>query len=893
MKTAFLKESIISAINEGVAWTPSYYAAFQTKKSDGTHATAAENARWQDFEGNNAALNVDELGDGTNPDQARVIPASLLRSIFARCEDDDWRDQQDPGISRKSNTDANAEIPYGMMVVARFGVRIEEAVIIGYLDLSGFEFKRPITFKSCRFTHTVNLANARLGPVSFEGCRFDTAPINADEALNRYPIDGAAEASIGFLPPLMMLAQGINAHSASFNGYVDLGGIRAQRLDFYNAKLTDLLDLEHAEILLPDFFGRKDLGGLHADLPQRAIELGSARGQSVFFSYAKINGQVSLTSGTFDSLFFEEARISAHRQHFGSLGVAIYARNLRLDSDLVLRNSGSNPCICGSLDFENSEFGGEVKFEGISIDLGLSGEHNRVLAECAHGKDGLAYRERAATRAIVLRNCRIEGMLKFSKLERSIHELGGGHGKSGSKHKHPEDQFFRCNGELDLRSIDVEDDIRFEGCLLTNDSVRTTVIDLRDSQTKRVLLFKNMNRNSRGDIDLREARAAVYRDDFDHVYDFVEMLKNKVGMTFEILLYRPAIIAIVVGALLIAFGSGAKILSIFIVFLGILGVTDLFIGLPSMWRKLRSLWNSKQTWPRDLNFALSGFVYDAFPIRDLAPTADNSDSSRMALTHRARVRWLLQQDSVWLKERFQPQPWVQCAKVLGHLGYDRQSHELLRMREVKALGSDNVGLPEKVIRSFLVVTCGGGHNMIRLVGIGFFFFLISLFFNTAAINSNLMRPTNVPLLVNSDYRQSGNLPYEYSTLRPWSFTLRMMFPLPSAMGGSEWAACSGRQISQAIESGSNGACVPKKCSIAMGDCERLSTAANNQNYADVTAALPEQVRKVIIASSGEEWLNKFIMTGGARLIDKISAAVGWLIIVILGTYATGSLKRHE
>ena len=975
---ALLEQSIEAAILAGVAWSPLSFGILNPRPG--------------------------RLGDDNK------IPADLLRKILMRCEENEYRDECGvDGVRGTQGSPVSSECgdPIGI-IVARAGVKIDGARIEGYLDLSGLQFERPLIFSNCHFTHSVNLSNARLGAVSFDRrCVFENAPESTEEALSRYSArdkDGNVSERIGFLPPIMMVAQGINAAGATFDGYVDLTGLRAQRLDFIGAQFKESFDLKDADIELPNFFGKASFD-CDEDALDCVLNLKAARGLHLSIEQATFVGKLDLTEARFESIYVTQSKLESHVKNYESRGVAITARALQVESDVLFRsglnertNSGfkqrsgffgnvlatalrrlghsllgvqadkkklsdrnssssdglKQACIKGRIFFDSAKIGGSIKFEGVTIELGLSPKHLKLLAECEAVR-GLSYAERLATRAISLRNCTVGGMVKLSKYEPRIGEIG--HGElTGGNHRHALEQFFHCDGEIDLRSIVVEDDVRFERCHIENKSHRETAIDLRDAHIKHQLMFKGFSANSRGVIDLREAYAKSYRDDFEYVRG--PALLNGVSL-FRLLnqcwyAARDFLILMIGVAL----------------FLGTFGL------LGRQFRRVERKSGFASDWPRQLKFSLSGFEYENFPIREGSNAVDSSDSSRMALTRGARLRWVKHQSKLWLTTKFQPQPWVQCAKVLGQLGYDRQSHALLMNRERHALHSVDVGVGEKLVRWFLILVCGQGHAMWRLVPIGAAVFCFALLVNTIAIHSNLMRPTNGMVLVSKQYREQGKLPADYSAVIPITFTLQSMFPLPASAGGSEWKACNRSQIRLSISQGSPGGCVPRSCSISEGrdctklavafgssdatknakirehllnhDCGRQQTAGPNEIssvddrapvFADLICSSPEAIQSFLnspftqflelcigllvnwysfLNGLGTAVLNLFsgwtgfefsaprqtpfvlrefltieIANGLAARVNGFAGFVGWGIALIVGTYATGTLKRRE
>lgn len=762
-----------------------------------------------------------------------------------------------------------------------------------------------------------------------------------------------------------MAAQGVNAYGAKFDGYVDLTGLRAQRIEFTYARFEESLDLEGAVIHHPDLFGK----GLEDDEElldlDTAVGLVAARGQHLLIDKAVIIGCLRLTEARFASVYIIDSYLEALVQPHGSRGVAVSGRALHIESDLWFKcscdaaaaadaKSGTN--IIGQLLFESATIGGVARFEGISIELGLSEKHRRVFAE--HQK-GLTRSERQAMRAISLRNCTIGGTLTMSRYEPPLDKLGLG--PAGEKDRHPEDRRFCCDGEIDLRGAIIDDDVWFEHCHVENKALART-IDLRDAKIGRTLMLRGFSKHSRGVIDLRGAYARSYRDDFEYLRGAALLFGfNVYRLLNEAKHFLTASLAVL-----------AEI-ALAVATLGLFGRERLMTLIDS--RERRSHW-SATAWPRGLRFRLSGFVYDSFPIREAAVTIDNSDSSRMPLTGGARLRWLRHQERIWLTTKFQPQPWLQCAKVLRELGYDHQSHILLVQREKMAMRSGDVVVGEKLIRWVLVLVCGHGHAMWRLIPIGAVMFCFALFVNTIAIRSNLIRPTNGIVLVDDEYRLHGVLPTDYSALNPLSFTLQNMFPLPQVAGGSEWRACNRSQIRLSISQGSQGACVPRSCPISeRQDCPKLAVLLGSSDaspaadlreyylnldcgarsdagstdmrhddgrgrvYANVICASPETIQSLLDSPLAKwvdkllgllvlyysiainacfvilnwfsgffglefealtprpfvlrEYLNVAIASGFAARLNAFAAFVGWGIVLIAGTYAAGTLKRRE
>lgn len=952
---AQLARSVASAVKSGTVWSSHFFRGDMAPDSERYSSDRVQK---------NAA---------TAARAVRQIPADVLRSILVCSEEDerrdeceiDWEREGAPKGARGANENCGSK--YGV-TISRVGVKIERASIIGYLDLSGIHFKRPLVFSECRFTHSVNISNARLGPISFTDCDFDPAPENYEEAIKRYPTlhdETNTSAKIGHLPPRMMVAQGINAQGAMFDGYVDLTRLHAQRLEFQDARFENNVDLEKAEIRHPDVCHKRIIE--EGEKWDDAVDFSSARGQLLLVNAATIIGCVNLTEARFAGIYFTESHLRALVQPHGSRGLAVTGRALDVKSDLWFR-CGASPRveqmdksqadIIGGMSFESANIGGEVRFEGVSVELGLSDSHRRIFAE--HEKEtGLSRSERQAMRAISFRNCTVGGSIKITKYEPKLEELIPTD-TLRVEHSHGQDRPFRCDGEIHLRGATVESDVWLEGCRVENRALART-LDLRDIRIEGTLNFKRFTKNSKGIIDLRGATAKIYRDDFEylrgptilgginpflHLNEFKHLVLSSMALMAE--------------------------LALFVITLGLHGREHLWSQIVRRERRP----SPAQGWPRQLLFRLGGFEYGTFPIREDPSSTANSDSSRMPLTREARLRWLKHQEPIWLTSKFQPQPWIHCAKVLRELGYDRQAHILLIRREKLAMGSADVGVGEKLVRWFLVLVCGHGHAMWRLIPIGAVTFTCALAINTVAIRSNLMRPTNSIVLVSDAYKLRGEVPTNYSALNPLSFTLQSMFPLPPIGGGSEWRACNWSQIRLAIRQRSPAACVPRVCPISdQRDCKKLPVLLESTStqpapdlrdrylhvgcrfrsdedvvdlrrddergrvISNVICASPNAIRLSIDAPIAKrlekfvdpvakyyatvvnvgvailnEWtsitgihfdtvtirpfilrdsLNIAIAGGLAARFNAFAAFVGWGIVLLVGTYTVGTLKRRE
>ncbi len=332
-------------------------------------------------------------------------------------------------------------------------------------------------------------------------------------------------------------------------------------------------------------------------------------------------------------------------------------------------------------------------------------------------------------------------------------------------------------------------------------------------------------------------------------------------------------------------------------------------------------------WPKELIFLLVGFEYEAFALRDgsVQGRKNEKDSpGNMDLSKKARRKWLLQQPQRWNASEFQPQPWIQCAKVLAEMGFDNVAHHIMLNREALAVNrfNKNAGGFEKFVRGILVKTCGHGHQMWRLTIPATIFAIIAVFSAHVAANANLMRPTNSRILTDDRYLQSGELPLAYSPLRPTYYGLGRMLPSPPIPGRGEWEPCNGQLIADAYAAFKGGAkfatCLPADCQFPKRygatctilpladakDSDEDSATTDKPVIFDVVSATPwlnhflnrlENLGGIASksATSARYGLNWLFSNGVAFGLLLTTSVVGWFISILLTIFAVGYLKRKE
>ncbi|MBY0421133.1 MAG: hypothetical protein K2Q06_02435 [Parvularculaceae bacterium] len=721
---------------------------------------------------------------------------------------------------------------------------------------------------------------------------------------------------------------------------------------------------------------------------------------------AKVYGRVSLIDATASGLDFDSCEIHALPGKYG-LGRAIYARSVTVTNRVDLGGreeiGGTEPesglifgrtRIYGQVYFVSARIGGNFRAYGVVLKRGLDAPF--VLAE-QKKVDSREVREEI--RALVLRNARLGGSLLLGQ-------------KNKLKEKDSE-AIFECTSDIDIRGASIDGDARFAACKLTHEldveqikkpgphkrDPEWDVIDARGMDVRGALSLTQMDPGSAGLINLQEARAELYRDDFNFIKgrcifcSFFTWLS--IGISWLFVIVAEFIFKIVELSVYI---TTARFFSSEYCNRR-LGPWDPIIQLKN---ELARHISGRGFWPKRLKFELLGFRYGSFQLRGEVGIGEEEVINRMHLSNGARTRWLKHQPREWLLNRFQPQPWVHGARVLRDLGYDAQSHDVLLHREKMALRSPTVRPHEKIVRLILITMCGHGHQMYLLAVWGVLFFAVGLMFNHVAVKANLVRPTSDNVLISDDYRNNGDLPTDYSTLSAVPFTLKRILPIPP-LTGIEWAGCNWRQIRTSIVNKSLGACVPRSCQVAerphaepfdpdgrpecfelpvyVYDASRVSLfkhedakdvhslekgcrpktaeerkttlnlvadakARGSAVYADLLCASPMVrdllhdwterinwplygVRPWVELYNGlgtlVSWfllgatvlsgclglkldhtpfmpiekfdlvigMNKFLSDGGLTEVNMILGFVGWLIWIILATYATGTLKRRE
>ena len=503
-------------------------------------------------------------------------------------------------------------------------------------------------------------------------------------------------------------------------------------------------------------------------------------------------------------------------------------------------------------------------------------------------------------------------------------------------------------GELDLRDLRISGDLRFNGFSARGLRRHGPAVTLRSAKVSGTLEFSNPREDSKGRIDLREVQAGLYRDDFECASSqaFHKAVGDWTAQPLRILM-RCALVAVVATFALLLFGAFEEFAALLIhpqAFLllatfplhalgaAVLGAYLLltaysFLTLPP--RDYRPGKPPAGHWPSKLKFVLIGFRYGAFVVREIRVSDAASDTAVMRLDGGARIRWLKHQPRDWVTSEFQPQPWVQCAAVLREMGNEAESHRVLFRRELYALRSKSMSWQSRLIRGALIFLCGHGHAMQLLVFWGASAFLFGWAVHDVAFRANLVRPTNSVILVDGRYAVDGAVPTDYSSFRPVPYTFGRMLPLPPMAGRGEWAPCNGPHIREAILSqfGPNphrGGCVPSSCELdrrgrresgACGvlamkvDIDCLSSGAHtNAECIDLDAPpnlgaadedIVSRVGWLDARTRGpamkplRDRINEVFLNGAAAPASLAVGVVGWLISIILTTYAVGLLKRRE
>ena len=113
------------------------------------------------------------------------------------------------------------------------------------------------------------------------------------------------------------------------------------------------------------------------------------------------------------------------------------------------------------------------------------------------------------------------------------------------------------------------------------------------------------------------------------------------------------------------------------------GIKQLSGGLSLLGARVNNIVDTPDTWPESGKLFLDRCRYDGF-------------LGGSPVSGAARIEWLSRQDRSQEGEKFQPQPWEQCARVLHDMGYEDAAREVLiekekRQHQAKLKEGDGTG----------------------------------------------------------------------------------------------------------------------------------------------------------------------------------------------------------
>ena len=150
---------------------------------------------------------------------------------------------------------------------------------------------------------------------------------------------------------------------------------------------------------------------------------------------------------------------------------------------------------------------------------------------------------------------------------------------------------------------------------------------------------------------------------------------------------------------------------------------------------------------------------------------------------------------------FRSQPWIQCANTLKAAGLEHHSRRLLLSRERLHAMSNQIPLPDMVLRATILVLYGRG--IVRWYPViwflGFYAFAAATF--TIAFDLNMMRPSEAVMLNDLEH---GALPNEkshrlapgYSTPHSLVYAFEIMTPGFPMRQENRWSPCAQKHINR-------------------------------------------------------------------------------------------------
>lgn len=554
--------SIVAAIDEGAVWTPGWRRHFlrRVSKEDPTTIAAFRFTK----HAKTARVMAERLayeGDSGGVSEGNAISGYMLGHILRDCEEDNnrhnllsWDHPTRPHEPNEGERPTEPENVAPKPAVARFGVRIEGLKICGHLNLRGFRMQRPLMLKRCRFNRTLNISSAHTGSFDISECTF----AYEDDALASVRLvagaprkyfegrDAYERAAENALPKdydgAYRILIGVFARGARLSS-VRMRGVVADFANFESSTIEGVADLDGA------CFNLLKAGGWPRTLMEDALSFAGAKvGHISLRLTARVCGTVRLAEAAIGSADFDGAFVAAPMETRGR-GHAIYAQNLAVGATLDFggrKRVGSidpetgvalqRTTIRGQINIVSARIGGNLRAYALDLDRGLSEDFESKLRAAAKvsakdrvrdGKKSTSKKfpkndeesssapgdrrptsrdEREFARAMILRNARIGGSLLLGPKLEDDEEEGNA-------------TPFSCKGEIDARGSIIEGDARFIGCTLKNpvhqDKYPESALDLRNCEVKRLLAIVGVGSESKGVIDLTDAKAHSYRDDFD------------------------------------------------------------------------------------------------------------------------------------------------------------------------------------------------------------------------------------------------------------------------------------------------------------------------------------------------------------------------------------------
>lgn len=258
--------SLVDAIEHGEAWSPRRFSAELEEQIHDAGTQRGWLNRLKRALSPTDRPNFEAVArsciEAARTDQI-CIDAGHLRAILRNAEEDEARhrtkdlkggDPEDGYVPVRA-CDGPGEVA-DRVIVTRFGIEVENACIEGPLTLFGWKFTRPLIFRNCSFTDSIDLSQATLGLFSLEGARFEKrkAPRTGAPSTSQRPVVIGRD-NVQSDDPV-----GLYARGATFSGDVNLRRLVAQKIDVSGATVKGDLSLSHADVQLPCFSSEHEKG---------------------------------------------------------------------------------------------------------------------------------------------------------------------------------------------------------------------------------------------------------------------------------------------------------------------------------------------------------------------------------------------------------------------------------------------------------------------------------------------------------------------------------------------------------------------------------------------------------------------------------------------------------